>query len=47
MAASSYSRGISSIKPLSNQTDSDTLTALYNKIIPSRVSESPNSRYIR
>jgi len=47
MAASSYSRGISSIKPFNNHTDRLKLTTVYSIIIPRCESLKPSFRYIR
>lgn len=46
-AASSYSFGISSIKPFNNQTERLKLTTVYKIIIPRCVSFKPNFRYIK
>src|SRR5215475_10844275 len=46
-AASSYSLGISSMKPFISHTENDGLKAVYSMISPMCESTSPTARYIR
>ena len=47
MAASSYSFGISSMKPFISQTEKERLNTIYSRITPIRESYKPSCRYIR